>query len=241
MSPKVFEPLEFLRFAMSTRKGGVSAPPYGMNLSYHVGDDPVSVRENRRAFLESVGASEETLAQVKQVHSAAVLRADRPGAYDGADALVSNTRGLWLGISVADCLPVFLADPVHMAVAAVHAGWRGTEGSIVKNAVRLMAEEFGTSEGGLLAYFGPSARACCYEVGPEVARKFSDEVVERRDGRLYLDIVKENVSQLVEMGVSERNIEIDPLCTITEKELLHSYRRDSNRSGRMLGVIGIVR
>lgn len=240
MSPKIFEPLGFLRFAMSTRRGGVSHEPYGMNLSFHVGDDPQAVRENRRIFLASVGAGEDCLAQPMQCHSATVLLADHPGPYDASDGLVSNNRGLWLGISVADCLPIFLADPAHKAVAAVHAGWRGSQGAIVQNAVRLMAKQFATTGKDLVAYLGPSARACCYEVGPEVAQNFSDEVVVRRDGRLYLDLVKENMSQLVEAGLSERNIEVNPMCTITEKDLLHSYRRDSSRSGRMLGVIGIV-
>ena len=240
MSPKIFEPHGFLRFAMSTRRGGVSAEPYGMNMSYHVGDDPHAVRENRRIFLESIGAGEDSLAQPKQCHCATVLRADRPGPYEASDGLVSNKPGLWLGISVADCLPIFLADPARRAIAAVHAGWRGSERAIAKNAVRLMAKVFGTSASELAVYLGPSARACCYEVGPEVARIFSDEVVVRRDERLYLDIVKDNISQLVEMGVSERNIELNPMCTITEKDLLHSYRRDLDRSGRMLGVIGIV-
>ena len=240
MTPKIFEPLAFLRFAMSTRQGGVSAEPYGMNLSYHVGDDPQAVRENRRLFLASVGAGEGSLAQPKQCHSARVMRADRWGPYESCDGLISNRRGLFLAVSVADCLPIFLADPVHKAIAAVHAGWRGTEAAIVTNAVRLMAREFGTSGSDLVAYLGPSARSCCYEVGPEVAQKFRDHVVERREGRLYLDIVKENVSQMVDVGVQERNIEVNPMCTITEKLLLHSYRRDSSRSGRMLGVIGIV-
>jgi len=240
MSPKIFEPHRFLRFAMSTRRGGVSAEPYGMNLSYSVGDDPQAVRENRRIFLKSFGAGEDSLAQPRQCHSATVLRADRPGPYEASDGLVSNKRGLWLGISVADCLPIFLADPVNKAIAAVHAGWRGSQQGIVKSAVRLMANEFGTSGSELVVYLGPSARACCYEVGLEVAGKFSGEVVERRDGRQYLDIVKENICQLLEMGISERNIEVNPMCTITEKDLLHSYRRDLDRSGRMLGVIGIV-
>ena len=240
ITPKRFDTFDFLRCAMSTRQGGVSTDPLGMNLSFSVGDSPERVRENRRLFLESVGCSDQHVAQPRQCHSARVVAVKEPGWVDAADGLITDQPGLCLAISVADCLPVFLVDPAHRVVGAVHAGWRGTAGGIVQNAVRLMQDTFGTVGSDLTAFLGPSARPCCYEVGSEVAARFDKQFVDRRNGRLYLDIAGANRAQLVEMGVRQDSIEISELCTITEKDLLHSYRRDGSRSGRMLGVITIV-
>jgi YfiH family protein len=239
ITPTLFESLGFIRCAVSTRRGGVSPEPFGMNLSFSVGDEVANVRDNRRMFFEAVGCNERSLAQPRQGHSANTAVALEAGWYDKADALITNRPGLWLGISVADCLPVFLVDPVRKAVGAVHAGWRGTVGRIVQNAVRSMQRHYGCEGADLLAYLGPSARACCYEVGPEVATQFNQEVVERRDGAIFLDLVKENVRQLTHLGVLWKHIEVSDLCTITETDLLHSYRREGSRSGRMLGLIAI--
>ena len=240
ITPKIFQSYDFVRCAISTRRGGVSAEPFGMNLSFSVGDQTETVRENRRIFLEAAGCEEGQLAQPRQRHTSSAVAVVEPGWYDGADALVTDRPGLWLGISVADCLPVFLVDPVHRVVAAVHAGWRGTAGRIVINTVRKMTERYGTVASDLAAFLGPSARSCCYEVGGEVAAQFDEKVVQRRDGRLYLDIARANADQLGQVGVPVQNMEISGLCSITEKELLHSYRRDGSRSGRMLGVMAIL-
>ncbi len=240
VEPTMFRGLNYILCAMSTRKGGVSAGQFGMNTSFNVGDDLGAVRENRRRFFEAAGCIEDQVVQPKQCHSSVVVAVDGPGWIDGADGLVTNREGLCLGISVADCLPVFLVDPVRRAIAAVHAGWRGSAGSIVQNAVRLMGDRYGTLAPDLKAFLGPSARSCCYEIGPEVAGRFESRFVDHREGRLYLDIAGVNQAQLVEMGLERKNIEIHDLCTITEGELFHSYRRERSRSGRMLGVIMMV-
>ena len=111
--------------AFSTRNGGVSPPPLGMNLSFRVGDDPVNVRKNREIFFGGLGIHLAQLAIPGQVHGTNVQHVEGPGEYPETDALISSGRGLFLCVSVADCVPVLLFDPLHNAVAAVHAGWRG--------------------------------------------------------------------------------------------------------------------
>jgi YfiH family protein len=154
--------------------------------------------------------------------------------------LVTATAHLWLAVSVADCVPIVLVDPQRRVVAALHAGWRGTVQRIVERGITLMVESFNTRPADLRVYLGPSASVCCYEVGEEVFSKFTDEVLVRRNGAVYVDLKKENKQQLMDCGVLEEHIEVSPWCTICTPRLFHSYRRDGNRSGRMMAAIALI-
>jgi len=237
--PAIFEKDPGLVAAVSTRQGGVSKDPLGMNLSFSVGDDEASVRENRQRFFSPLGIPVDRLAIPRQVHSANVARVGAAGAVAETDALVTNTPGVYLCVTVADCVPILIHDPEHCAVAAVHAGWRGSAAGILSHALNLMRSAFDTNPGDLRAYVGPAAGGCCYEVGPEVAERFPPEYVANHQGSLRLDLKAFNTDALLEAGVQPSHIEVSPLCTITESHLLHSYRRDGPRSGRMMAVIGI--
>jgi YfiH family protein len=133
---------------------------------------------------------------------------------------------------------VILADPESRVAAAVHAGWRGTLARIAGKGVELMVQACGANAQEVRAYLGPAAGACCYVVGEEVASQFPGDVVSRRDGKIYLDVRKANRLQLIQAGVRPEFVEESTLCTISEKTLLHSFRRDGNQSGRMMAVVG---
>jgi polyphenol oxidase len=143
-------------------------------------------------------------------------------------------------ITVADCLPVVLFDPKAAVLGHVHAGWRGSASGIVRKAVTMMQSEFGASPDAMTAYLGPSAGVCCYEVGREVADAFLLEQLEVRNGRTYLNLKKANLDQLLECGLRPENIEISALCTICSPQLFHSYRRDREKSGRMMAVVSMA-
>ena len=226
--------------AVSTRMGTDNGSAFGMNMSYNVGDQREAVDENRRLFFSALDVPADRLAIPAQCHSSHVATATTPGRFEATDALITIVQNLWLTITVADCTPVFLADPVRGVVAAVHAGWRGTAGFITAKSVERLKAEFGTAPDNLVAFIGPSAGVCCYEVGDDVTVRFRPVVVQTRNGKHYLDLKRENADQLKAAGVLDNNIEISPLCTICNPELLHSYRRDKERSGRMMGVIGMV-
>jgi polyphenol oxidase len=227
-----------IRAGFSTRNGGVSPPPLGMNLSFMVGDNPVNVRKNREIFFGALGISPAQVAIPGQVHGTTVRRAIGPGDYPETDALISSEVGLFLCVSVADCVPILLFDPLHNALGAVHAGWRGTASSIVVAAVKAMQVEFGTLPEGLIASIGPSASGCCYKVGAEVASRFSLSFVREEGGESFVDLKGANRNQLLNAGVRPGNVELSPYCTISDSSLFHSYRRDGAKSGRMMGVIG---
>jgi polyphenol oxidase len=174
------------------------------------------------------------LATVKQVHSSTCVAAGgRTGVIAQADALVENRPGAVVGVKTADCIPVLLSDERNRAVAAVHAGWRGTVAHIVERAVEAMSVEFGTRAADLRAAIGPGIGKCCYEVGPEVSAQFGLQ------GTAHLDLPGENRKQLINLGILADRVYVSDLCTMCRPEF-HSFRRDKEDAGRMYSFIGIT-
>jgi len=223
----------------TTREGGVSAAPFDtLNLGGAVGDDPEAVAENWRRLERSTGLG---FARVRQVHGARAVRLDEPGApVEEADAVISSRPGVAACVSVADCVPVLLADPRSGVVAAVHAGWRGTIGRAAAAGVRAL-EAAGARAGDLLAAVGPSIGPCCYEVSADLAARFRGEldpgVVRDRPGAPHLDLWAANAAVLRAAGVAAGRIEIAGRCTACERELFFSHRRDAGRTGRQMAYI----
>ncbi len=174
------------------------------------------------------------LTTLKQIHSGIALVADRAGCLGKGDALIADRPGAWLAVRTADCLPILLVDPVRRAVAAIHAGWRGTVAGVAQATVRGMQERFGTRTEDLMAAIGPGIGACCYEVGPEVAVHFG------LSGGAKVDLAKANLGQLVTCGIPESLIFCASLCTACDPAQFHSHRRDRAMAGRMLSAIGIT-
>jgi hypothetical protein len=184
--------LPWLVHAFSTRRGGLSqAPCAGLNLGFTESDQRTRVEQNRRCFLDRLGAKDFALASARQVHSSHSLLVTRdqedqlayqwPGAGDfiaaatllpAGDGLITAAPGILLTMRIADCLPVLLVDPQRRVVAAVHAGWRGALARVIEKAVGDMRRAFGSDPSDLIAALGPSIRACCYEVGEEVVEAF---------------------------------------------------------------------
>ena len=174
------------------------------------------------------------LATLKQVHSAACVFADgRTGQLGQGDGLLENAPGSVVGIKTADCLPILLVDEQHRAIAAVHAGWRGTVAGIARHATDAMRERFGTRPENLRAAFGPAIGECCYEVGPEVSCHFG------KQGRAHVNLAAANRDQLLDSGVLPERIYEAGLCTMCMPDEFHSYRRDREASGRLYSFIGI--
>lgn len=178
-----FDGLPWLISGFSTRPGGVSASYGGntLNLGMTPGDATRNVERNRELFLEEIGATNVDghlwpLLQVKQIHSAIVHRVDGL-SHDSlpGDGMMTDTPGLLLAIRTADCVPVLMADVKRHAVAAFHAGWRGTAARIVEKGVGEMRRQFGTLPRDLRAAVGPCIRRCCYVVGPELREQFESQ------------------------------------------------------------------
>ena len=181
-----------------------------------------------------IGARFGHLATVKQVHSARCIEAEgRAGLLGEGDGLLENRPGCVVAIKTADCIPVLLVDERRRAVAAVHAGWRGTAAGIVREAVGAMGRRFGTCAEDLHAAIGPGIGACCYEVGEEVAAHFGVR------GRGRIDLAGANRRQLEESGVTAGRIHASKLCTMCGAREFDSFRRDGEAAGRMYSFAGI--
>lgn len=240
--PHILAKFRDLTAAESTRHGGVSKPPYhSLNLGKSTGDNPEDVLENRSRFCRALGFSLSEMAWSKQVHGDLIHIADKPGGFEGADALVTKKRGILLSVSVADCTPIIIYDAQQQVVAAVHAGWRGTVSQIVAKTMALMAEQFGTQGSNCFAYIGTCIDECSFEVGEEVGACFAP-TFKRYDptlGKYFVDLKAANCAQLLEMGVPSDQIEISPYSTVSHPTDYFSHRHQKGVTGRMLAVIGM--
>lgn len=175
-------------------------------------------------------------ATLKQIHSTiCVPAAGRSGILGQGDALLENLPGHLVAVKTADCIPMLFADARSRAVAAVHAGWRGTAARIGPVALAAMREQFGSLPEDLWVAIGPGIGACCYEVGPEVAAQFGFSP----NGRVRLALAEANRRQLAEAGVPAEQISVASLCTRCHPEDFHSFRRDKEHAGRMYAFIGV--
>lgn len=236
---ELFKKFPELIFGFSTKIGGYSEGDFDLNLSISVGDDPVNVAKNRKIFFDELGIKEEQVTFQKQIHSANINYSPNPGHFDDSDAIFTDQKNNFLAISVADCIPVFLFDKKKKVVAGIHSGWKGTKEKIVSKTILMLKDKFSSDPKDIIAFIGPGISGEKYEVGREVAEHFEEEFKTKgNNNKYYLDLKKNNLHQLLAVGVNEENIEISELCTFSEKDL-HSYRRDGTGSGRMFGIIGL--
>src|SRR6266705_4207011 len=267
-----FTKLPWLLHGFSTAPGGISDldGQKVLNLSLTEWDTRENVIENRKKFQTALGAQKFPLINLKQIHSAVIWPfATAPKQPCKGDASITNTPGLLLGVQTADCVPILLVDPKKRAVAAVHAGRRGTLARILEKAIGKMQMQFGSKPADFLAAVGPSIGGCCYEVGTEVATQFQSQFAEApqwfdefRTGdepnpiqwlnmrppghqpppkNVLLDLRKANRCQLLGAGLRAPNIFVSDLCTACRRDLLFSYRKAGAQSGRLMSVIGMRR
>jgi len=217
--------------AFSSRIGGVSEGRYAsLNLGLRTDDEPERVQENRRLLCAEVGADPERLALNRQVHGTVVRRARAGDRNEHADGLWTDEPGIPILAMSADCLPIVLARLTAArsapALAVLHVGWRGLADGVVASGVEALG-------GRVAAVIGPGIGPCCYEVGPEVAARFDEDLVAGRT----LDLWTAAERALGEAGVDD--VERTDICTSCNPDLYFSHRRDRGITGRQ-GVIGLV-
>ncbi len=196
--------------------------------------------DDRGGLSTLVGLNPNHVVKPKQVHSAEVKFVYTPSEIAATDALISNSNSIVLSIQVADCIPLFLADPLNGVIGLVHAGWRGVEKRIIPDTVNRMAQN-GGSRKGIIAFIGASIRPCCFEIGPEVSKKFPiDCLINGNRDRSFLDLQRVATIQLLGSQVLEKNILSSDECTKCNPDKYFSYRRSGSKAGRMIGVIGLT-
>ena len=191
---------------------------------------------------EALGLGLDALVRMKQVHCADVFVANgKPRSQPEADIAVTDDRTIALSVRTADCVPVLLADRRTGAVAAVHAGWKGTAAGAVIIAVQHLTSRYSANPEDIIAAVGPSIGPCCYEVGPELAGHFSSHPEAATwftaGAKPRLDLWRATRDQLARAGVPPQQIHVCELCTFDHPDLFHSYRRDGTSAGRLVAAI----
>jgi hypothetical protein len=197
----------------------------------------------------TLGVQAGNLFRPKQVHGDAVTAvseapADAADTKDvrraPADIIMASRPDVAVAVQAADCVPLLFEDRRSGAVAAAHAGWRGTAAGVARKTIEAMHTHFGADRADLTVAIGPSIGPCCYEVGEELLAAFGPggrRWFYRLSGRLLLNLWSANVDQLLEAGVDRKAIHVAELCTAMHPDLFPSYRRDGEKAGRLAAAI----
>jgi YfiH family protein len=241
--------------AFTGRAGGVSREPFkGLNLGFHVGDDPENVIANRRAISEALNIDFNRMTCAEQVHGSTVALVDETtagrGAFSfndsisGVDALIVDRPNIPLALFFADCVPVVIADPYRKVVAVVHAGWRGVLDRIIEKAVSSMMEFGDASIDNMIAFIGPAIGGCCFEIGEDLLKRFQERF---EDEGLWLsagnriDLRELARLQLDKCGIESDRATVLDFCTVCNSDLLFSYRAENGITGRHAAIINIFK
>lgn len=240
----------------STRVGGVSPAPWdSLNLRPGQGDGQDLLLENYRRFFAAIGADESRAVLSQQTHTANVLRVTeehagmgltRPRSYADVDALITGTPNLPLVVFSADCGIILLHDPVHHAVGAVHAGWRGCAAGILERTVQAMTDAFGSRPADLTAAIGPSIGPCCFETDGDVPAAMraalgtdAEPYLEVRGPKYHVDLAGLNRQWLLRAGLTPERVAVSGLCTACHPELFWSHRKMGDARGAQVAVISL--
>lgn len=252
---EAFSAQDNLVHAFSTRHGGKSDFPYqSLNLGLYTQDDPKHVIENRHLFVKNFGIQADEVVSLHFIHSNKVVEVHKTDRGKGflskdtavadADGMVTNEERVALFVTFADCVPILFYDPIHRAIGACHAGWRGTVEGVAMETLRAMKEKFSTNAEDVLVTVGPAIDPAHFQVGEDVAeavRVHSQRpeklLKPQADGKYLFNIWQANVDQLKSCGVLGDHITVIDLSTFSRDDLFFSHRR---RLGGEVGRMGAV-
>lgn len=246
---------DMLTHCMSTRIGGISTGECStLNMGFNRNDSRENILENYRLLCKSVGIDTRNLVMTNQVHGTIIRMVDErdkgkgfseDSDIKGVDGLLTVTPGVTLVTFYADCVPVFLFEPVIKAAALLHSGWKGTVKNIASEALSAMARLPGFKAERLVAVIGPSIGSCCFEVGEDVYRLFADKYRDKsfyeksKDGKWKIDLQGIIECELLHEGLLDENIHNSGICTKCRKDLFFSHRGDNGKTGSLAAFMQI--
>ena len=259
LSFKALEDTGMVINGFSTRLGGASKGRFAtMNFSYSRKDDPADVLENFTRMADTLGVERDRMVVSYQTHTTNVRRVTREDEgkgvirerdYRNVDGLITDVPGITLVTFYADCVPLYLVDPVHHAIGLSHSGWRGTVRRMGQVTMDAMTEAFGTRPEDVTACIGPSICRDCFEVGEEVAEAFADAFdpkyrdalyrANAKPGKYQLDLWKANEIIFQEAGVPKEQIHTTNICTMCNSDYLFSHRRVGEERGNLAAFLSI--
>ena len=259
LSFKALEDTGMVINGFSTRLGGASKGRFAtMNFSYSRKDDPADVLENFTRMADALGVERDRMVVSYQTHTTNVRRVTREDEgkgvirerdYRNVDGLITDVPGITLVTFYADCVPLYLVDPVHHAIGLSHSGWRGTVRRMGQVTMDAMKEAFGTRPEDVTACIGPSICRDCFEVGEEVAEAFADAFdpkyrdalyrANAKPGKYQLDLWKANEIIFQEAGVPKEQIHTTNICTMCNSDYRFSHRRVGEERGNLAAFLSI--
>ena len=259
LSFKALEDTGMVINGFSTRLGGASKGRFAtMNFSYSRKEDPADVLENFTRMADALGVERDRMVVSYQTHTTNVRRVTREDEgkgvirerdYRNVDGLITDVPGITLVTFYADCVPLYLVDPVHHAIGLSHSGGRGTVRRMGQVTMDAMKEAFGTRPEDVTACIGPSICRDCFEVGEEVAEAFADAFdpkyrdalyrANAKPGKYQLDLWKANEIIFQEAGVPKEQIHTTNICTMCNSDYLFSHRRVGEERGNLAAFLSI--
>ena len=240
--------------AFSTRQGGVSVGCLeSMNLGFNRGDLDENVLKNHKIFAKAVGFPYENIVTTNQTHTTNVrvvtkedcgkgIAKDRD--YSDVDGLITNIPGIVLATYYADCVPLYILDPVNKAIGLSHSGWKGTVNRIGENTLKLMNENYGTNPKDVICCIGPSICQDCYEISEDVANEFINEfgknnkiLYNKGNGKYQLNLWESVKQVFLDAGVEYDNIYTTDICTCCNKDELFSHRGHHGKRGNLAAFL----
>lgn len=240
--------------AFSTRQGGVSVGCLeSMNLGFNRGDLDENVLKNHKIFAKAVGFPYENIVTTNQTHTTNVrvvtkedcgkgIAKDRD--YSDVDGLITNIPGIVLATYYADCVPLYILDPINKAIGLSHSGWKGTVNRIGENTLKLMNENYGTNPKDVICCIGPSICQDCYEISEDVANEFINEfgknnkiLYNKGNGKYQLNLWESVKQVFLDAGVEYDNIYTTDICTCCNKDELFSHRGHHGKRGNLAAFL----
>jgi len=245
---KHFQNYPHLMHGVSTKSNTL---PYSFSLALHTGEDEKTIIQNRKNLANQLHTNAKLhFIVANQTHSDNIqhITAEETkgweslsDAIEACDALITNQPNVVLSMLTADCVPILLYDKKNHAIAAIHAGWKGTKAEITKKTVQHMEDTFGSNPNDIIAGIAPSIGKCCYEVGEDVAKHFFHlpQSYTQINTKYMLDLPYINKKQLLQAGIEEQNIEMSNICTACNTKRFFSYRKEKGCSGRFMSMIAL--
>jgi hypothetical protein len=253
-----FDKTNLVNHCFTTKLGGVSEGQFSsLNLGYNRGDSSENVDTNYKIICQAIGVTENRMVLSHQVHKDEVYVVGIEDLGKGKviesnikekDALITDVKNAPLVTFYADCVPIFLLDPIQKVIGLAHAGWRGTVQKIGKKTVESMMRTYGSNPKDILAGIAPSIGPCCFEVGEEVVLEFRacftkevcDIIIkEKENKKAMIDLWQANVFALLEAGLLREHITVTDLCTMCHSDVFYSHRATDGKRGNLAAIMAL--
>lgn len=245
--------IEYLQFKKMLEYGIVNCyTTRTNNFSYAGNMDENEMKENYKKISDCLQIKVESIVRPKQAHTDVIMKVDSLGGeYKDVDGLITNKPGINLMLTFADCTPILIYDPVKKAIGNIHSGWKGTVQKIAQKAVLKMQNDYASNPKDLIVCIGPCIKKCHFEVKNDVKNIFEEkfsylnrnqDIIKTKEGqaeKYLIDTSLVNRLILEEVGVQAENIIDSGICTVCHSDIIHSYRKDGDKSGRNVAILGM--